>query len=175
MLTHFFDLHTALAVSVKGKMFARIHSKTVKALLYSHNLDKTMNPSALLVFKYLNLGAIGGRGGVQRFFMLANDIKFEEELFAPGDAWAAEKKRMMETGDNPCGTVPVTIFSGDEEGAAQSLSQHIAVCRYLARLHKLDTGDAYKDYVQDLVADEYQPFRAEWEGRIPQGNTSKSN
>jgi hypothetical protein len=32
----------------------------------------------------------------------------------------------------------------------------------LARVHKLTSGDDYKDYVQDLVADEYQGFRNQW-------------
>ena len=40
--------------------------------------------------------------------------------------------------------------------------QHIAASRYVARVHKVTSGDDYKDYVQDLVADEYQGFRDHW-------------
>eukprot|EP00549_Striatella_unipunctata_P013397 CAMPEP_0118702426 /NCGR_PEP_ID=MMETSP0800-20121206/17889_1 /TAXON_ID=210618 ORGANISM="Striatella unipunctata, Strain CCMP2910" /NCGR_SAMPLE_ID=MMETSP0800 /ASSEMBLY_ACC=CAM_ASM_000638 /LENGTH=220 /DNA_ID=CAMNT_0006603635 /DNA_START=371 /DNA_END=1033 /DNA_ORIENTATION=- len=115
-----------------------------------------------LALKYLNLGPVGGRGGVQRFFMLAHGIKFEETLFTPSEEWGAEKKRLIETGENPCGSVPVTYITGDGDQDSKTLSQHIATCRYLARVNKFDTGDIYKDFVQDLVADEYQSFRALW-------------
>lgn len=116
---------------------------------------------APVTFKYLNFGPIGGRGGVQRFFMLANGIPFQEELVTPGPAWEEVKKQMIESEENPCGAVPVTIYQ-NKAGKEMHISQHIAACRYFARVNKLDSGDIYKDYVQDLVADEYQSWRAEW-------------
>ena len=36
------------------------------------------------------------------------------------------------------------------------------MARYFARINKLDSGDAWKDYVQDVIADEYQGFRNIW-------------
>mmetsp|Transcript_21081 Transcript_21081/g.34888 ORF Transcript_21081/g.34888 Transcript_21081/m.34888 type:complete len:227 (-) Transcript_21081:196-876(-) len=117
--------------------------------------------TAAVTFKYIALGAIGGRGGVQRFFMLTHDIKFNEELFSPSEKWPVEKARMLETEENPCGAAPVTYLQG-EAGESLHLSQHIAVCRYLARVNNINSGDAYKDYVQDLVADEYQGARDAW-------------
>ena len=105
---------------------------------------------------YLQLGPVGGRGGTQRFFMLANGIPFEEKLFAVPGEWGDEKKRLIETGENPCGGVPVTYVDNVH------MAQHVGTCRYLARTNKLDTGDNLKDYYQDMIADEYQGFRNLW-------------
>ena len=109
-------------------------------------------------FTYLNLLPYGARGGVTRFFMLSQNIPFEEELIKPGENWTAEKNRLIESGVNPAGTLP--ILSAEKGGKAHP--QHIAVSRYLARVYKVTSGDDYKDYVQDLVADEYQGFRDQW-------------
>jgi hypothetical protein len=117
--------------------------------------------TSAVTFKYLALGAIGGRGGVQRFFMLTHDIPFKEELFSPSDNWPIEKARLLKSMENPCGSSPVTYMQG-EGGEELHLSQHIAVCRYLARVNNIKSGDAYQDYVQDLVADEYQSARNGW-------------
>jgi hypothetical protein len=109
-----------------------------------------------VVFEYLKLLPYGGRGGVTRFFMLSQGIPFEEKLYAMGEEWAAEKERLIESGDNPSGTSPNLFSNG------KSHPQHIAVSRYLARVHGVASGDDYKDYVQDMVADEYQGFRNQW-------------
>jgi hypothetical protein len=118
----------------------------------------TILPNSPLVFKYLDL-PVGARGGVTRFFLLSQNIPFEEQLIpmgGGGDAWSTEKKRLIETGENPSGSLPI-LYSGQ-----QAHPQHIASIRYLARVHQLTSGDDYKDYVQDLVADEYQGFRDQW-------------
>ena len=117
--------------------------------------------SSPLVFKYLNLLPLGGRGGVTRFFLLSQGIPFEEDLLSTTDgAWAAEKKRLVATGGNPSGSLPVVYNSNDDSKTLHP--QHIAVSRYLARVYKVTAADDYKDYVQDLVADEYQSFRDHW-------------
>lgn len=110
-----------------------------------------------LLFKYLNFLPFGARGGVTRFFLLSQGIPFDEQLMAPSEEWSAEKKRLMESGENPAGTSPILYSSNGEPHP-----QHIAVSRYLARVHKTTSGDDYKDYVQDLVADEYQGWRDHW-------------
>lgn len=115
-----------------------------------------------LTFKYLALGPLGGRGGVQRFFMLTQGINFNERLFSPSDTWPIEKAQMIKTGENPCGATPVSYIKSETGDQQLHLSQHIAVCRYLARVNNINSGDAYKDYVQDLVADEYQGARDLW-------------
>ena len=115
--------------------------------------------TASVSFKYLDLGHIGGRGGTLRFFLLANGIPYTEDLYQYNDSvWGVEKKRLVESGENPCGTVPVAYT----EDGQHHLSQHISMARYFARINKLDSGDAWKDYVQDVVADEYQGFRNIW-------------
>jgi len=83
-------------------------------------------------------------------FSEVKDWPSREDLVAN---WAEEKKRMIESGENPAGGVPILYISG------QAHPQHIAAARYLARVKGLTSGDDYKDYVQDLVADEYQGFR----------------
>uniref|UniRef100_A0A7S4C0M9 GST N-terminal domain-containing protein n=1 Tax=Chrysotila carterae TaxID=13221 RepID=A0A7S4C0M9_CHRCT len=114
--------------------------------------------STPVLFKYLNLGALNGRGGVVRFFMLVHDIAFTEELYSLGEEWTQKKQQLIASGENPSGTVPVLEHKG------VTLTQHIALMRYLAREHGLTSGSAYGDYVQDLVADEYQGFRDAWVG-----------
>lgn len=73
-------------------------------------------------------------------------------------AWAAEKKRLSESGENPSSKVPV-VYVDDGKTA---LPEHIATGRLLAHVHGCASEDVYKNYVQDLVADEYQGFRDTW-------------
>ncbi|KAL7565735.1 hypothetical protein ACA910_005428 [Epithemia clementina (nom. ined.)] len=109
-------------------------------------------------FEYLDLGHLGGRGGVLRFFLLTHGIPYEETLFKyTPEIWGVEKKRLIESGENPCGTVPVVFLDNNVQ-----LCQHMTICRYMARAHKLDSGDALKDCIQDIIADEYQGFRDLW-------------
>lgn len=123
-----------------------------------------ISPTSKLVLKYLALPyGIGGRGGAQRYFLLSQDIPFSEQLFAMGDEWAAEKKRLAETGENPSATVPVIVATNDDENQhCYYLPQHVATARLLARIHGKTSGDDYQDYIQDMIADEYQGFRNKW-------------
>ena len=121
--------------------------------------------STPLLFKYLALPfGIGGRGGVQRFFLLSQNIPFEEELFTlgPTGTWSVEKERVVTSGDNPSGGVPIIYAKVNENEKAIPLPQHVATCRYIAAVHGCTSGDPYQDYVQDMVADEYQNFRNSW-------------
>jgi hypothetical protein len=88
--------------------------------------------------------------------MLAQNIDFDEQLINMGDDWAKEKQRLIESGENPSGSAPILYSNGAPH------PQHIAAARYVARVRKVTSGDDYKDYVQDLVADEYQGFRDQW-------------
>ena len=75
-----------------------------------------------------------------------------------------KRNDLIESGENPCGTVPVVTMKhdNDDDDDHHHLSQHIATARYIARNYELNSGNAWKDYVQDLVADEYQGFRNIW-------------
>ena len=118
-----------------------------------------------ILFQYLKLLPLGARGGVTRFFLLTQGIPFEEKLIPMGPEWTAEKKRLVESGENPSGSLPIVYTSknnNQDDESPQAHPQHIAVSRYLARIHKVTSGDDYKDYVQDLVADEYQGWRDLW-------------
>ena len=121
-----------------------------------------LTTSTPLVFKYLALPfGIGGRGGVQRFFMLSQNIPFEEDLYTMGDSgtWPTEKNRVVSSGENPAGTLPI-IYANN--GKVNPLPQHIASSRYLATVYDCTSGDPYQDYLQDMIADEYQAFRSKW-------------
>ena len=120
-----------------------------------------INANSPLTFKYLNLpNGLGGRGGVQRFFLLSQNIPFEEKLVDFAE-WELEKERLVTSNENPCATLPI-IYTNNNQGKQAQLIQHIAASRYLARVHDVTSGCDYKDYVQDLVADEYQGFRDAW-------------
>ena len=113
----------------------------------------TIIKDSRIIFKYLDILPFGGRGGVTRFFLLSQGLSFDEDLAAN---WAQEKQRLVETGENPSGSVPILYSNGEAH------PQHIAAARYVARVYGLTSGDDYKDYVQDLVSDEYQGFRDQW-------------
>ena len=118
-----------------------------------------MKPTDPIVLKYFNLGRLGGRGGVQRFFLLANGIPFIDDI-VEFSYWGAEGKAKSYE-DNPCGTLPITYVGAEDNKSP--LIQHIASSRYLARLHGVTKDmSAYDEYVQDLVADEYMGFRDAW-------------
>jgi Glutathione S-transferase, C-terminal domain len=119
--------------------------------------------SAPITLKYLALpNGLGGRGGVSRFFMLANNIPFEEHLVDFAEWGASEQARLVSSGENPCGNVPI-IYTKSKDNKDVHLIQHIATARYVARLYGITKGmTAYEEYVQDLVADEYQGFRNDW-------------
>ncbi|KAL3935150.1 MAG: hypothetical protein SGBAC_009278 [Bacillariaceae sp.] len=116
-----------------------------------------VSATSKLVLNYLALPmGLGGRGGALRFFLLSQDIPFEEKLFAMGDEWAAEKKRLRTSGENPSSKTPVVYADGTP------LPEHIATGRLLAHVHECASPDFYRNYVQDLAADEYQGFRDTW-------------
>lgn len=115
----------------------------------------TILSKAPVTFKYQNFLPFGARGGVTRFFMLTQGIPFDEKL-VPTSEWPEEKKRLVSSGENPAGTMPIIEANGGFH------PQHIAVSRYMAKVFEVTSGDLYKDYVQDLVADEYQGFRDHW-------------
>jgi hypothetical protein len=123
----------------------------------------TILSKAPVSFHYHNFLPFGARGGVTRFFTLTQGIPFEENLVSNGD-WPQEKQRLVTSGENPAGTLPIITQSnkagGGEAGGIHP--QHIAVSRYMAKVFEVTSGDDYKDYVQDLVADEYQGFRDHW-------------
>lgn len=104
--------------------------------------------TAPIQFKYINLLPLGGRGGVTRFFMLSQGIPFEEELINPGDDWAAEKKRLVESGENPSGSAPILYI-------ARTVRRTHNTLLYRATSHASTSW-------QDLVADEYQTWRNQW-------------
>jgi Glutathione S-transferase, C-terminal domain len=113
----------------------------------------TVIKDSRIILKYFNILPYGGRGGVTRFFLLSQGLSVDDDFVVN---WAQEKEHLMQSGENPSGSVPILYSNGEAH------PQHIAAARYVARVYGLTSGDDYKDYVQDLVADEYQGFRDKW-------------
>ena len=77
-------------------------------------------------------------------------IKYENQ-FVDRETWPVEKKRLMETGENPFGQVPVVSHNG------KTLFQSAAFTRYYAKklgLHGSNPDEEYQiDNLYDCVAD----------------------
>ncbi|CAM9860247.1 unnamed protein product [Chrysoparadoxa australica] len=116
-----------------------------------------VTPPEPLLFEYLDLPLpVTARGGVVELFLRSHDIEFKSKLYNLKSEWPKEKANMIASGKNPAGAVPLVCFG------EKHLTQHIATIRYMARTFGLTSGDDYGDYVQDLVADEYQGWRNDW-------------
>jgi hypothetical protein len=94
-----------------------------------------------VTMKYFALGGIGGRAGPLRFLMLAHNVDFSEDLF-PMSEWGPKKAAMVESGENPCGALPVVTF-GD-----QKLCQTVSIMRYIITAGGIGSSDAYVGYKQ---------------------------
>jgi glutathione S-transferase len=117
---------------------------------------------APVTLKYLNVGSLGGRGAVVRFFMLIHGIDFEDELIAMSD-WGAVKAELIASKENPSGSVPIVTINDDD--SVPKLTQHIAICRYLYRTKIVPNGDTasiMEEMLQDMIADEYHGWRDGW-------------
>ncbi|CAM9543390.1 unnamed protein product [Choristocarpus tenellus] len=108
---------------------------------------ETTSQAESIAITYLDI-PLGGRGGAVRFFALLHGLTFDFNTVKLSD-WPAEKARLKESCENPCGSLPVV------QVGAHTLIEHVATMRYIARTNNLTTGDAYGDFVQDAVADEH--------------------
>jgi glutathione S-transferase len=124
---------------------------------------------APLTLKYLSLGSLGGRGGTVRFFMLIHGVDFEDELI-PLSEWGAVKAKMIESKENPSGTVPVLTVNDD--GSVPELTQHISLCRYIFRtkISGIETTPL-QEMIQDMIADEYHGWRNDWVATVVSEDT----
>eukprot|EP00611_Tribonema_gayanum_P007695 TRINITY_DN1711_c0_g2_i7.p1 TRINITY_DN1711_c0_g2~~TRINITY_DN1711_c0_g2_i7.p1 ORF type:complete len:223 (+),score=80.81 TRINITY_DN1711_c0_g2_i7:183-851(+) len=104
---------------------------------------------------YFNFVPVGGRGGQVRFLLLALGIEFEEDLISV-DEWPARKQALIDSGDNPCGAVPV-LQIGD-----LMLFQSVSLARYVCSITGIGPTEPIKMYQQDALADEYSTWRVQW-------------
>ncbi|KAL7556051.1 hypothetical protein ACA910_010010 [Epithemia clementina (nom. ined.)] len=127
-------------------------SARAKAATNNHANAVVANNTKLTIH-YFDLGSVAGRGGVQRFFLLANGLASlldDEQLYdvTNPNSWGVEKKRLLETKENPCGSLPVLVMTTTTTHTAagggsrsssnrQHFCQHISTCRYLARKFQL--------------------------------------
>jgi glutathione S-transferase len=105
--------------------------------------------------KYFNLGNFGGRGGVVRFALLANNIPFTNDFIAEED-WPAEKAKLIASGLSPGGYMPV-VYDGDKV-----LTEHQSISRYYSKQAGSYGKDASVDYAQDAAAESMKEWRADW-------------
>jgi glutathione S-transferase len=108
--------------------------------------------TTLPVLKYFDLGNIAGRGGYVRYWFLAHGIEFKEERVS-FDEWPSLKLKLIESGDNPAGHLPVLDIGGDT-----TLFDHLAMLRYLSRQFGGYGTDSFLDYEVDAAADEYRSW-----------------
>jgi hypothetical protein len=85
----------------------------------------TITLESPLVFKYIAM-LVAACGGVLHFFLLSHGVSFEEELIPmSGNTWLVEKQRLIASGENPLGTVPIVYSKNTDSTDAHP--QHIAV------------------------------------------------
>eukprot|EP00899_Mesostigma_viride_P026090 jgi/Mesvir1/6666/Mv12428-RA.1 len=121
-------------------------------------MSTTSNKSAggKPVYVYFNLPhGLYGRGGVLELFMRVHGIEFEVQRCSDAD-WPAMKRQLIESGENPCGTLPILRIGG------KVLSQHVSIMKYLAIVRGIAPKDAAAQFAQDAMADEYHTWRARW-------------
>eukprot|EP01006_Ploeotia_vitrea_P017356 TRINITY_DN48464_c0_g1_i1.p2 TRINITY_DN48464_c0_g1~~TRINITY_DN48464_c0_g1_i1.p2 ORF type:complete len:219 (+),score=39.50 TRINITY_DN48464_c0_g1_i1:101-757(+) len=108
-------------------------------------------PSAIK-FRYFDLAKmkIFGRGGVVRFFMLANSIPFED-AYVPYDKSWPEKKTALIAEGHPSGALPVINIDDF------AMSECNAMMRYLARVYGVQ-GTAKEEAVSDMILDKTTAF-----------------
>eukprot|EP00775_Hariotina_reticulata_P001171 gene1171-1509_t len=114
-----------------------------------------MSAAAVPKLRYFDLsgfGGLAGRGGVVRFFMLANDFRFEEDAEDFGK-WSDAKADAIQSGDCPTGHLPVVLLDG------QWRCEHLAILRLLAKRLGLYGKDDIRDYHCDSLADAAAEFR----------------
>ncbi|CAJ1359055.1 unnamed protein product [Effrenium voratum] len=113
-----------------------------------------------LTLEYLALPSpISGRGGVVRFFLLANKVVFTEKLHSLEDWGGSVKAKYVAEGISPAGQLPL-LWVGESPN-----SEHISLMRLVAGLAQLKTAkeaDCWSLYVQDMVADAYAEWRGAW-------------
>jgi glutathione S-transferase len=119
--------------------------------------------AAPIKLKYFNLGNLGGRGGVVRFCLLANNIAFTEIQIDFPTWGGSEKARILSSGENPAGYMPL-VYDGNKV-----LQEHHTITRYYARQAGVYGKDAWVDYVQDAVAESMKEWRKAWADAV-QGN-----
>ncbi|CAE7624424.1 GSTP1 [Symbiodinium pilosum] len=114
-----------------------------------------------LTLEYLALPSpISGRGGVVRFFLLANKVVFTEKLHSLADWGGSVKAKYVAEGISPAGHLPL-LWVGD----GPACSEHISLMRLVANLTQLKTAkdaDCWSLYAQDMVADAYAEWRGDW-------------
>jgi len=62
------------------------------------------------------------------FFFVAHGIPYEDSNIEYPGGWADEKKRLVESGENPAGFVPV-VYDGEH-----IMTEHHSIIRYYAKL-----------------------------------------
>jgi len=103
-----------------------------------------------------------------RFFFLAHNIAHENDWLALGAEWPKEKQRLVTSGENPTGLIPV-VYDGDK-----ILTEHHAIVRYYGKLHGAYGKDNWQDFVQDSIAETTKEWRADWAGAVLGSDEAKA-
>uniref|UniRef100_A0A0G4FLM9 Calmodulin n=1 Tax=Chromera velia CCMP2878 TaxID=1169474 RepID=A0A0G4FLM9_9ALVE len=113
-----------------------------------------------LRLKYFDLGPVVGRNSAAHLFLLAHNCDHELEG-VPVDpekldgTWAPVKRRLVESGDNPSGTLPVLYAEG------RCLSGSTPILRFLAKKLGKYGLDLWRDTTADVVCDRTDEWRSD--------------
>jgi hypothetical protein len=112
-------------------------------VLTGRDATEAVGGKVLLTFWKLPSG-LAGSGGVVRFFLLLNEIDFEERLVDMDD-WEGLRRELVESGQNPAGMLPIITIG------SITFTDHVSVLRYLARKIGGYGEHPFQDYIQDSV------------------------
>eukprot|EP01006_Ploeotia_vitrea_P059327 TRINITY_DN71880_c0_g1_i1.p1 TRINITY_DN71880_c0_g1~~TRINITY_DN71880_c0_g1_i1.p1 ORF type:complete len:216 (+),score=42.14 TRINITY_DN71880_c0_g1_i1:47-694(+) len=109
-----------------------------------------------ITYEYFDLSPFKafGRGGVPRFYMLVNDIPFEEKKLPFDDkVWPARKAELISTGQNASGFLPVADIDG------LVISEANAIMGYLQRVYGKAPQTAKEEAISQMLLSKVVPFR----------------
>jgi hypothetical protein len=129
---------------------------------------RAMENTGPVRLRYYNLGNLGSRGGVVRFFFLYHGINHTNEWLALGPEWTLEKQRLIATGESPGGYIPV-VYDGDK-----TLTEHHSIVRYYAKKVGVYGKDDWADFVSDNVAESTKEWRASWVAAVVGDDANKA-
>lgn len=106
---------------VFGRVFSRKSQSSVGEVLKGKDAL-----SGNVELKYFDIGPKGSRGGPVRFMLQLHEVDFDENKIAPDASWMDVKKQLIESGENPCGTLPILTIDGN------TYFHHLPILRLLA-------------------------------------------
>ena len=118
---------------------------------------KPLNEKLILkYFDFSSMHGLAGRGGEIRFFMMVNEIHYEDDIASFEEWCAGAKQAAIETGEAPTGHLPIVKLG------SRNLIECFSIMRMLSRKIGIYGSDIDRDYLVDMAADTTNDFRQAW-------------